>query len=309
MRDSTIMDRRHLPVGIRDSAIRGDNNKLRKTIGEAIKELTLAKNLNLASLRCVIAAGMITSSLGLHEVNHVQAPAGLPDLAGHVEKEYFEDMPGLPFFFIPGVRCGPINARLKDVDAIDFMRGEETEVFGALGNSEAGKSLLYVHLGSHTKFIQIDKSSRIVAGASTLGGELLHGLQTQTILRSSLPEAPLATISTDSFKRGWENSRTAGLTRSLFHVRILDLCSDLSKEDLQSYFLGVILSQEFLCLARFFKEARFDQAVLSGLPNNQMAWKQGLEHMGLPVRSLTAKETEQAFLRGLLAIFTISQRL
>jgi len=191
--------------------------------------------------------------------------------------------------------------------AIDFMRGEETEIFGALGNFQTGKPLLYVHLGSHTKLIQIDKSSRIVAGASTLAGELLHGLQTQTILRSSLPEEPLSCISADSFKQGWENSRTVGFTRSLFHVRILDLCSDLSKEALRSYLLGVILSQEYLCLTQFLKEVNVELVVLSGLPNNQLAWKWGLEQMGLIVHSLTAKETEQAFLRGLFAIFSTNQ--
>jgi 2-dehydro-3-deoxygalactonokinase len=252
---------------------------------------------------------MITSSLGLREIKHVQAPAGLPDLARHIVEQYFAEVPEVPFFFIPGVRCGPLTARIENVDSVDFMRGEEAEIFGALSNSRIGTPQLYIHLGSHTKFIQIDESCRIVAAASTLAGELLQALQTQTILRSSLSGETRSAISKNSFEQGWENSRTVGLTRSLFHVRILDLCSTQTKEDLESYLLGVILSQEFLCLTRFLKESELKEAVLSGLPNIQDVWQLRLEQMGLSVRSLTAGETEQAFLRGALAIFTANQQL
>jgi len=110
----------------------------------------------------------------------------------------------LAFHFIPGVRSGPGRADFENVDSIDIMRGEETEVMGALEEiSQIQESpLLYIHLGSHTKMIQLDAFRRISASASTLAGELLQSILAQTILRSSLPEAPFATFNSDFFSQG-----------------------------------------------------------------------------------------------------------
>ena len=213
------------------------------------------------------------------------------------------------FYFIPGVRSGPATADLENVNQIDIMRGEETEVFGALENFNLTGSLLYIHLGSHTKLIHIDSSKRISHSASTLAGELLHSIQQQTILRSSLPENLFTSFHEDFFQQGWKNCEDFGLSRTLYHVRILDLNSRFPKESLQSFLLGAILRQEFVCLSTFAEGREISKVILSGLPQLQPAWTYALTQTGFEVSSLTAEQTEHAFLTGMRRIFDSNKRL
>jgi len=304
MRDREVLAKKRVPVGVRNTAIDGNNRALVEGIREAILELTRDSD---AAERpqIVIAAGMITSNLGLHEVKHVQAPAGLLELASKVQEKHFEDLKRISFYFIPGVRSGPGNADLDNIDSIDIMRGEETEVMGALEEIEPIQKgpLLYIHLGSHTKMIQLDASRRISAGASTLAGELTQSILEQTILRSSLPETPFATFNPAFFSQGWEHCQRVGFTRALYEVRILHLNSEFSKEDLASFMLGAILSEEFRCLVVLTRDSARQQVLLSGLPHLQPAWTFALESHGFSVRPLNAEETERCFLTGMLRIF------
>jgi len=301
MRDREVLAKRQVSVGVRNTAIDGNNRALAKGIRETIFELAHESDGD-ERPQIVIAAGMITSNLGLHEVKHVQAPAGLFELASNIQEKYFEDLKGILFYFIPGVRSGPGIVDLDNVDSIDIMRGEETEVIGALEEVQDGP-LLYVHLGSHTKMIQLDASRRISAGASTLAGELTRSIVEHTILRSSLPERPFATFNPTFFLKGWKHCQQVGFTRSLYEVRILQLNSAFPKEDLASFVLGVIISEEFRCLTALTRHTPSQQVLLSGLPYLQPAWEFALENHGFSVRKLNAEETERCFLTGMFRIF------
>jgi 2-dehydro-3-deoxygalactonokinase len=304
MRDGDVLAKRRVAVGVRNTAIDGHNRALVEGIRKAILELIPDSEAD-ERPEIVIAAGMITSNLGLYEVKHVQAPAGLFELASNIQKKSFEDLKGISFYFIPGVRSGPRNADLDNIDSIDIMRGEETEVMGALEEIERIQDgpMLYIHLGSHTKMIQLDSSRRIVAGASTLAGELTQSIVEQTILRSSLPEIPFATFNPTFFSQGREHCQRIGFTRALYEVRILQLNSELQKEDLASFMLGAILSEEFRCLTALTSDAPRQQVLLSGLPHLQPAWTFALESHGFSVRQLNAEETERCFLTGMFRIF------
>ena len=304
MRDREVLARKRVPVGVRNTAIDGNNRALVEGIRQTVLQLT-RENDSHDGAKIVIAAGMITSNLGLHEVKHVQAPAGLLELASNIQETHFEDLKGISFYFIPGVRSGPGNADFENLDSIDIMRGEETEVMGALEEIKPIEEgpLLYLHLGSHTKMIQLDASRRISAGASTLAGELTQSIVEQTILRSSLPETPFATFNPTFFSQGWEHCQRVGFTRSLYEVRILQLNSGFAKENLTSFMLGAILLEEFRCLTALTRDAPRQQVLLSGLPHLQPAWTFALENHGFRVRNLNAEETERCFLTGMFRIF------
>lgn len=62
-------------VGVRDTSIDGNNLKLVNTISTAIEELKSKHSLQDSDIQAILAAGMITSNLGLHEVPHLVAPA------------------------------------------------------------------------------------------------------------------------------------------------------------------------------------------------------------------------------------------
>jgi 2-dehydro-3-deoxygalactonokinase len=160
-----------------------------------------------------------------------------------------------------------------------------------------------VHLGSHTKLVRIDSSKRIGAGVSTLAGELLHLIQEQTILRSSLSSSTRDMLDSDAFLKGWANCQRFGLSRVLFQIRLLDLHSGLPKEGLFSFLAGAMLHEEFQSLFAFVKDSGVRQVVLSGLTHLQPAWTFALEQNGFLVKRLRPEETEQSFLVGLLHIF------
>jgi 2-dehydro-3-deoxygalactonokinase len=301
MQDKKIITKKQIPAGVRDSAISGDNRVLVHAIQQAVLELR--NGAGSAKPEIAVAAGMITSNLGLHEVKHVQAPAGIAEVAAGVQSRRYEETEEILFHFIPGVRSGPSTAELDNVNAIDIMRGEETEILGALEAFNLQGPLLYIHLGSHTKLIRIDRLNRITAGASTLAGELLYAVQQHTILRSSLPEAQLPSFNEKFFQGGWENSERLGLTRSLYQVRIFNLSSNIPKESLSSFFLGAVLGEEFRCLHSFTENTGIENAILSGLPHLHPAWNYSLERAGFSVRCLSAEDTEKAFLTGLLRVF------
>jgi 2-dehydro-3-deoxygalactonokinase len=308
MRGRKIVAKKQVAAGVRNTAIDGHNRALMQGIRHAI--LDLRNSISPEDRpETVIAAGMITSALGLHEVKHAQAPAGIEDLAAGIQTRSFDETDDVLFHFIPGVRSGPAVADLQNVNSIDIMRGEETEIFGAIEEFELRGPLLYIHLGSHTKLIQIDALQRIVGGASTLAGELLLSIQQQTILRSSLPESQVVALDEEFFQQGWKNCQTFGLTRALYQVRIFDLNSRFTKESLFSFLLGSLLYEEFRCLDSLTPGAGAELVILSGLPHLQPAWAHALKRSGFRVRCLTAEETERAFLVGLLRIFSRSERL
>jgi 2-dehydro-3-deoxygalactonokinase len=250
----------------------------------------------------VIAAGMITSNLGLYELKHGQAPVGIGELAFKIEKKVFPEIVDLPFFFVPGVRSGPTGPTLDDLNTVDIIRGEETEVLGALHGLQLRGPLLYIHLGSHTKLIKVDESNRIEGSRSTLAGELLQAVRDHTILKDSLPYEFDAQLSSESLDYGWKYAREYGFFRALYLIRVLQLNSSYSREYALSLLLGAILSEEFLCLDSFLTKDRREQLILSGLPQLQPAWQHFLNREARQVLALSAGQTEAFFLTGLYEI-------
>ncbi len=56
-----------------------------------------------------------------------------------------------------------------------------------LAASRPGQALTVLNLGSHWKAIQVSESGQITRSWTTLSGELLHAIMTQTILASAVP--------------------------------------------------------------------------------------------------------------------------
>src|SRR5262245_11065642 len=77
-----VIARARAGVGVRDTARDGSSERLRAALRELIDQVrNIARDQGFTQApECVIAAGMITSPLGLAEVPHVQTPAGLKEL-------------------------------------------------------------------------------------------------------------------------------------------------------------------------------------------------------------------------------------
>src|SRR5262249_20150270 len=185
-----VIARAQAGVGVRDTARDGSSERLRGALRELIGRVRGdARDQGFAqSPECVIAAGMITSPLGLAEVPHVPTPAGLKELAEATRQYSFPEITDLPILLIPGARSGPRQCDQETVGTTDVMRGEETLLIGlsALGLLAPRSTLL--NLGSHWKVIEFDERARIASSVTSMTGELIHTAQTQTVLASSVPQ-------------------------------------------------------------------------------------------------------------------------
>ena len=103
-----------------------------------------------------------------------------------------------------------------------MIRGEETAAIGLhlLGWLPAGGIVL--SLGSHWKAIHVDRDGRIVSSVTSLGGELLDVVTSQTVLAGSLPRQWPTTFDDAWVDEGVHEAQRSGYARALFCVRLLE---------------------------------------------------------------------------------------
>lgn len=288
-------------VGVRDTARDGSSQRLR----DALRELIHQVRQDFAHPQeCVMAAGMITSPLGLAEVPHVSMPAGLNELAAATRQYSFPEITDLPFMLIPGARSGPRRCDPESVGTTDVMRGEETLLIGlhALGLLAPQSTLL--NLGSHWKAIEFDQYARIASSLTSMTGELIHTAQTQTILAGSVPQARPGEIDQTWLEAGMREQRLSGLARALFCVRLLEQGSDGSAEQRLSFLIGAFLASDMdAMLSRgVFNPDR--TVVITGGGVIAEAWRAALAQKSIQAITLNDSEIETATLTGLRRVFS-----
>jgi 2-dehydro-3-deoxygalactonokinase len=175
-------------VGVKDTVINhGDNTILKEGIKKAFHKAI--KNVGLASvneLEYAVASGMITSEIGLIDVPHLIAPAGVKDLAENVSE--ISDNKIFPFdipiIFIRGVKNDyGKNAKVNDIRAIDFMRGEEVQVLGIVEDIKPQLPVNIMFLSSHTKIVHINKNGEIGGSITTISGQFYESLKSTFIAK------------------------------------------------------------------------------------------------------------------------------
>ena len=97
MKDDKILRESNHPVGVRQTSIRGNRELLESTLRGTFRSLSRRAP---SPPRFVLAAGMLTSQLGLLELPHVLAPAGVGKLAENVRMKSFARVSPLPFFLV-----------------------------------------------------------------------------------------------------------------------------------------------------------------------------------------------------------------
>src|SRR5437667_10139999 len=98
MKDGRILRESKHPVGVRQTSIRGDCELLESTLRGTFRSLSRRAP---SPPRFVLAAGMLTSQLGLLEVPHVLAPVGVGKLAENGRMNGFARASPRPVFLVP----------------------------------------------------------------------------------------------------------------------------------------------------------------------------------------------------------------
>jgi|SRR5579859_150810 len=311
MRGGQVIARLGSPVGVRDTARDRSPQKVRAALREVIETFqaqiktvsqTSASKLKSSAPVCVAAAGMIGSPLGLAEVPHLQAPAGMAEIAAASQWVQFPEITDLPILLVPGVRSGPAEVKFDKIHTTDVMRGEETLCIGLVAMGYVQPPAVVLNLGSHWKAIQLDAEARIESSSTSLSGELIHAAQTQTILASALPEERASAIAEPWMKAGMREQRRSGLARAVFSVRLLQLAKQGAPEERLSFLIGAFVASEMDALIARRVLAEEKQVAIVGIPALAAAWRSALMAMSVPATVLSPAETEDALLTGLRSI-------
>jgi len=298
-----IVERIDEQAGLRDAARERDNGIVRERLARLIATAqTRAKAAGLHP-HCVLAAGMLTSPLGLCDVSHLAAPAGERELAMALHEFSDARVTDLPVYLVPGVRSGPRSPTLEDLEHTDLIRGEETIIVGLVREGMLRPNTTFLALGSHWKVIAIDENCRIASSFTTLSGELLHALQTQTVLASALPQGRFASVDPAWLERGRQFVKRNGMGRTLFSVRLQEQIFGIEPAALSSFLLGAIVESDMGSMER--AGVLREPIAIAGAGTAPEAWQRILAEAGRASACLSTEAVEQGFVRGLVRLLDL----
>ncbi len=237
-------------VGVRNTAIDGNNGKLKAAVKEILEELLSNNGLSYDDIRLIIASGMLTSDSGLVEIPHVTAPADAEDLAQRMTAVSIEDICPIPIHFIPGVKNAVSDINANNFESMDIMRGEEVESIAIIDALKSERPMLLILPGSHNKFVSVDASGKITGCLTSISGELLSSITNDTIIAKSVNREYVRpeTYDKDYLMMGYTNAKNVGIGRACFSARILNLFHEKDTTKLANYILGVALQCDITAL-------------------------------------------------------------
>lgn len=229
MAEGRVIETRHSPDGVQALAGGGV-----AAFERAFDALTAPWREHAPALP-VIACGMVGSAQGWREVAYVPCPADALTITAQAGAI---DARGVRIVVAPGVLHEPPDG------APDVMRGEETQVLGALRRHPAWAERACIVLpGTHSKWVAV-RDGRIVALRTAMTGEVFALLRTRSILARLMPDAAPAEPGM-GFMRGLEAARREpDLLHALFAVRTLGLTRRLPAEHLADHLSGLLIGSE-----------------------------------------------------------------
>jgi len=181
----------------------------------------------------VILSGMIGSRQGWKEAPYAQCPAGAQDIVKALARVEWGE---LTIALVPGLST--VNDRMPDV-----MRGEETQILGALALSDACDGLFLLP-GTHSKWADV-RDSRIVSFRTFMTGEVFGALKDHTILgRLMNDDASDAGAFACGVREGAALDSAGALLNRVFATRTYGLMDKLPGGALPDYLSGLLIGAE-----------------------------------------------------------------
>lgn len=219
-----VLERRERPLGILAVTDGDFAGALKQTVGDWLAAEPGAP---------VLASGMIGSRQGWREVPYAACPAGADELAGALVT--VDGPGGVPVSLAPGLSVREPGSGVPDV-----MRGEETQILGALAALPDAR--LFVLPGTHSKWVKVE-GGRIRAFRTWMTGEVFDVLRRHSILgRLMEGEAADDEAFLDGVERG--AAEAAGVLHAIFATRTLGLMGDLPGTALAPYLSGLLIGAE-----------------------------------------------------------------
>lgn len=181
----------------------------------------------------IIMSGMIGAQQGWVEAPYLQCPVKLSKLVGSLTPVDF--LPEHPTYIVPGLA-------VDNDAAADVMRGEETQLLGALAMVETPCTLFCLP-GTHSKWVTINAG--VVEDFRTyLSGELFQLLRKYSILSKSMLRQQR---DWEAFEQALRKAEVpASLLNDLFSVRAEMLLGHLAPESTRDYLMGLLIGYEIM---------------------------------------------------------------
>ena len=222
---------------------------------------------------CLIA-GMAGSQQGWVKAPYCPCPAGFADIAAQlvwVKPNRMAIVPGLSL----------------DISGVpDVMRGEETQVFGALHLLGLADARLVLP-GTHSKWVTVS-NHRVTNFSTWMTGEFYALLRQHSILARTLPTDEEHDDA--AFEQGVAHAlKGQSLLRTAFSVRTLSLFNRMSADALPSYLSGLVIGEEIKC------QQLLDGGgiVLVGAENLTTKYALALKQLGVRSQAVGAQATWQ----------------
>lgn len=218
--DGTVRERREAPMGILQIAGGDFAAAFEAQVGDWLR----------AGEAPVVMCGMIGSRQGWVEAPYVECPAGAAELAGRLCPV---PLRGVEAWIVPG-----LVDRTRGVP--DVMRGEETQLMGALSQLGPGRHVVCLP-GTHSKWVDVI-DGRIAGFRTHMTGEVFAVLKGHSILGRLMAEEA---DDEGAFDQGLTRARDAGgLLHHLFGSRTRGLLDELPATSLASYLSGILIGHE-----------------------------------------------------------------
>ena len=247
-------------------------------------------------INALYLCGMAGSSLGLVDVPHHPCPTDWAEI-GRVTQSV--SLGAKNAQIVPGLSC------INPLGAPDYLRGEETQIVGALkvhNNIRRGSQLLCL-CGTHTKWAWIT-DGRIDTFLTSLSGELFEQLRLSVLVEET---ADRSHIDAASLRLGIQESgkqEHADLLHQLFQVRSRVLSGELSTESASGFLSGLILGTD---VGRALKISRvqgraIDSVTIVGAEHLTKQYARACSYFKT---KYTRLDGQKASLAGLASIFNL----
>jgi 2-dehydro-3-deoxygalactonokinase len=245
----------------------------------------------------VVMAGMVGSAIGWQVAAYLEGGTALSDLARHLVR--VADAPAdRRWSIVPGW-C----LRDEAAGAVDVMRGEETQLFGALHllGADAADGC-YVLPGTHSKWVRL-RAGRIVELRTHMTGELFALLRQHGTLASAI-QTPAGEggrhdgVADDpEFLRGVQHAATRpALAHALFGARARVVTGGLAPAAAAAYVSGLLIGAEWADAQRL--PSRDEPVRVIGEPALAALHAACAAHHGRRLETLDARQVQLAAWRA-----------
>ncbi|WP_413739724.1 2-dehydro-3-deoxygalactonokinase [Sodalis sp. RH14] len=232
----------------------------------------------------VILCGMIGSNIGIVDAGYLALPVSFHDLTAR----------GLP---LENVLPNPVTVRpgICSREEHEICRGEEIQLAGALSISDAR---IFAAVGTHSKWITVDRRQQKIVGLRTLmTGELYHLVLNHSVVGKGLGEQD---FSEDIFRQGVETAEAidrgdSTLLSELFRCRGRYILGEFEAAFAAAWLSGLLVGHEVLT-----GHARHESVCFIGSAILLERYRRACHLLHLPCTTLAA---EEAIITGLNEVF------